>query len=170
MNTHNVAISEVFNCNTNVAIGGPDCVYYATVYGIKNTQKDDSEHVQNIANTTNKRLLRIEQEILDGTRKPDEVQQEGFTTDLCNVLVVLNAATSRYKVSVVMLHRIVSNGGTRFNFSHGFADLLISQLDAVIENKDVRVRIRNNLLNGKPHLWPDALHLTTTFTDPLMNQ
>ena len=60
MNTHNVAISEVFNCNTNVTIGGPDCVYYATVYVTKNTQKDDSEHVQNIANSTNKRLLRIE--------------------------------------------------------------------------------------------------------------
>ena len=74
MNTHNVVISEVFNCNANVTIGGPDCVYYAMVYGIKNTQKDDSEHVQNIANTTNKHLLRIEQELLDGTRKPDEVQ------------------------------------------------------------------------------------------------
>ena len=78
--------------------------------------------------------------LLGGTRKPDEVQQ-GFTSGLCNVLVALNAATSRYKVSVVMLHRIVSNGGTQFNFSHGFADSLISQLDAVIENKDVRVFI-----------------------------
>ena len=140
MNTHCLAISEVFNCNTNVTIVRPDCVYYAMVYGTKNTQKDDSEHVQNIANTTNKRLLRIEQELLDGTRQPDDVQQ-GFTEGLCNVLVALNAATSRYKVSVVMLHRILSNGGTRINFSHGFADLLISQLDAVIENKDVRVFI-----------------------------
>ena len=63
----------------------------------------------------------------------DAVQQ-GFTASLCNVLVALNAATSRYKVSVVVLHQIVCNEGTQFNFSHGFADLLISQLDAVIEN------------------------------------
>ena len=63
---------------------------------------------------------------------------------------------SRYKVSVVMLHRIVSNRGTQFKFSHGFVDLLISQLNTVIENKDVRVLIRTNLLNGKPYLWPDS--------------
>jgi len=155
INTHNIAISEVFNCNTNVTIVRPNCVYYATVYGTKNTQKDDCKHVQNIAKTTNKRLLRIEQELLDCTRKPDEVQQ-GFTSGMCNMLVALNAATSRYKGSVVMLHRVVSNGGTRFNFSHGFADLLISQLDAVIENRDVRFRICTNLLNGKLHLWPDS--------------
>ena len=73
------------------------------------------------------------------------------------MLVAFNAATSRYKVSVVMLHLIVCNGGTQFNFSHGFADLvLISQLDTVIDKKDVRVCIRTNLLNEKPHLWPDS--------------
>ena len=125
------------------------------VHGTKNAQKDDSEHVQNIANTKNKNVLRIEQELHDVNRKPDEVQQ-GFTAALCNVLVVLNAATSRHKVSSVLLHWIVCNGGTRFNFSHGFADYLISQLDAVVENKDVWDRICTNLLNGKPHLWPDS--------------
>ena len=69
MKTHNVAVSEVFNCNINATIGGPDCVYYTKVYGTKTTKKDDSEHVQNIANTSNKHLLRIEQELLDGNRK-----------------------------------------------------------------------------------------------------
>lgn len=155
VNTHNVAISEVFNCNTNVTIGGPDCVYYTTVYGTKDTQKDDSEHVQNIANASNKRLLRVEQELIDGTRRPEDVPQ-GFTAGLCTLLVALNASTSRYKVSTVMMHRIVCNGGTRFNFSHGFIDLLISQLEAVLENRPVRVRIRTNLLNGKPKLWTDS--------------
>jgi len=86
MNTHNVAISEVFNCNTNVTIGEPDCVYYTTVYETKNTQKDNSEHVQNIANTTNKRLLGIEQELLDGTRKPYEVQQD-FTVGMLSYCI-----------------------------------------------------------------------------------
>ena len=37
INTHNVAVSEVFDCNTNVTISGHDTVYYATVYGGKNT-------------------------------------------------------------------------------------------------------------------------------------
>ena len=31
INTHNVAVSEVFNGNTNTTISGPDTVYYATV-------------------------------------------------------------------------------------------------------------------------------------------
>ena len=81
INTHNVAVSEVFNCNTNVTIGGPDTVYYATVYGSKNTQADDAEQQKAISNSANKRLLRVEQEILDGTCKADEVQ-DGFVEGL----------------------------------------------------------------------------------------
>ena len=61
INTHNVVVSEVFNCNTNVTIGGPDTVYYATVYGSKHNQADDAEQQQAISNSANKRLLRVEQ-------------------------------------------------------------------------------------------------------------
>ena len=113
INTHNVAVSEVFNCNTNIAIGGPDTVYYATVYGSKNTQADDVDQQQAISNSANKRLLRVEQEILDGTCKVDKVQ-DGFVEGLYRILAGMNAATLRYNVSTVMSHLMVCNGGTWF--------------------------------------------------------
>ena len=61
INTHNVAVSEVFNCNTNVTIGGPGTIYNATVYSRKYTQADNAEQQQAISNSANKRLLRVEQ-------------------------------------------------------------------------------------------------------------
>ena len=99
--------------------------------------------------------MRVEQNILDGTRKADKVQ-DGFVEGLCSMLAGMNAATSRYKVSTVMSHLMVCNGGTWFKFSHGFAYLLISQLEAIIDKKDVMIRVRTNLLNGKTVAWTDS--------------
>ena len=55
-----------------------------------------------------------------------------------------------------MSHLMVYNGGTWFKFLHGFANLLISQLEATIDKKDVMVRVRMNLLNGKTVAWTDS--------------
>lgn len=43
LNTHNVAASTVFGCNTNVQIGEPCHIYYNAAYAFKDTQKEDSE-------------------------------------------------------------------------------------------------------------------------------
>ena len=55
-----------------------------------------------------------------------------------------------------MSHLMVCNGGTWFKFSDGFANLLISQLEAAIDKKDVMVCVRTNLLNGKTVAWTDS--------------
>eukprot|EP00956_Cyclotella_meneghiniana_P014586 scaffold21901_cov59-Cyclotella_meneghiniana.AAC.3 len=45
LNTFNCALSEVFNCNTNVQIGDVWQVYYSTLCGSNSTQKEDSDGI-----------------------------------------------------------------------------------------------------------------------------
>ena len=107
-NTHNKAISEVFNCNTNMQIGDRSQVFYTTLYCGKSTQKDDAEKQNRINTACSKQLLRIQEEIIYGKRAPDEVQ-DGFTEGLCRMLSALNAAQSRNKLCICMQHRLVLN-------------------------------------------------------------
>ena len=138
MNTHSKPISDVFNCNTNIQIGDRSQVFYSTLYCGKSTQKEDSERQQRISDSINRRLLRIESEILDGTRTKDEVQ-DGFVEGLCRMLSGMNAATSRNVISATMQHLLVSNGGSRFNFSHGFGNLLLGQLETTLEGQPIDI-------------------------------
>ena len=119
INTHNEALSRTLNCNTNVQIGDPSSIFYTTLYTTKDNQKEDCEAPQRVQNICTRQLLKAEAEVLDGTRQPDEVQ-DGFVKGLCMMLAAMNAATSRFKVSTVMSHLMVCNGGTRFTFSHEF--------------------------------------------------
>ena len=91
INCHNVAISSVLNCNTNVQIGDASQVYYSTLYNSKSTQKEYSERVQRVIKTITRKLIRIEGEIPEGRRDPNDVQ-DGFVGGLCLMLSRLNAA------------------------------------------------------------------------------
>jgi len=155
INTHCKAISEVFNCNTNIQIGDRSQVFYSTLYCGKSTQKEDSERVQRINTAVNKRLLCIQQEVLSGERSKEEIQQ-GFVEGLCRMLSAMNAATTRNVISSTMAHLLVCNGGSRFRFSHGFGNLLIGQLEATLEGRPVDVRIRVNVFKGEKTLWQDS--------------
>jgi len=155
INTHNMALARVLNCNTNIQIGDPSSIFYTTLYGTKDTQKEDCEAPQRVQNVCTRKLLKAESEVLDGTRQPDEVQ-DGFVEGLCMMLAAMNAATSRLKVSTVMSHLLVCNGGTRFTFSHDFGNLLVSQLEATLDQKEIRVRLRTNISGGKTVIWPDS--------------
>ena len=66
MNTHCKAISEVFNCNTNIQIGDRSQVFYSTLYCGKSTQKDNAERTQRINVVICRRLLLIQQEVHSG--------------------------------------------------------------------------------------------------------
>jgi hypothetical protein len=154
INIHNKPISELLNCNTNVQIGDPSQVYYSTLYTSKTTQKDDEEPRQRIANQCMKRLLRIQNEVLDGVREPET--EPSFTEGLCRVLSGMNAATSRNVISATMAHLTNSNDGSRFVYSTGFADLLIRQMEATLEGGDVDVRIRSTVLEGEVKTCQDS--------------
>jgi hypothetical protein len=58
----------------------------------------------------NRRLLRIQGEVIDGIRKEEDVQ-DGFVEGLCRMLSAMNAATSRDVVSATMQHLLVLTGG-----------------------------------------------------------
>ena len=143
VNVHNATLSEVLNCNSNVQVGDPYHMYYITLYNLKSTQEEDGERKQHIAHTIIRRLLRIQNEANSGNRDRGDDEND-FVEGLCRMLGGMNAATSRYIVSSTMAHLLVCQGGTRFQFSHGFTDLLVGQLEAALEGKPVNFRLRTN--------------------------
>ena len=155
INTHNKNLSEIFNCNTNIQLGDIAQVFYSTLYCGKSTQKEDSEKQQRMNTALNRRLLRIQGEVIDGIRKEEDVQ-DGFVEGLCRMLSAMNAATSRDVVSATMQHLLVLTGGDRFQFSHDFGNLLVAQLEARLDGADIAVRLRTNRLKGQPKIWQDA--------------
>ena len=132
INTHSMALSKILNCNTNIQIGDPCQIFYSNFYSSTDTQKEDFEAPQRVQKACSKKLLKVEAQILDGTRQPDEVQ-DGFVEGMCMVLVAMHAETSRFKVSTVQSHNMVLSGGTRFTYSHEFGNLLVTQLAATLE-------------------------------------
>ena len=155
LNSHNTSISYILNCNNNVQIGDASQVFYSTLYTSKSTQEEDSERTKRIAETIIRRLICIQDEVRQGLR--DDHEDDSFIEGLCRMLGGLNAATSRYVVSSTMAHLLISQGGTRFKFSHGMSDLLVSQLEACLEGKPVDVRLRVNAYKKERLVWRDCL-------------
>ena len=67
--------------------------------------------------------------------------QDSFTSGLSVLLSGIRAATSRHVVSATMAHLIVSLDGTRFEFSHKFGHLLISQLEATLNGERAQTSV-----------------------------
>ena len=82
LNTYNKPVSEVFCCNTNIQIGDRSQVYYCTLYCGKLTQKDDAERENRLNMACAKRILCIQEEVLKGNRRKDEIP-EGFRKGFC---------------------------------------------------------------------------------------
>ncbi len=149
INTHNKPISEVFNFNTNIQIGDASQVFYSTLYTSKSTQDKDS-----------KNQIRIGRAVIKWIKQVLHDNQEGelsFGEGLSRVLSGLNVATTRNVISATMAHLIPCSGGSRFVFLHIFSDLLVGQIEATLEGKDINVRIRSNKLQNKIIIWPDSL-------------
>ena len=155
INTHNCALSEIFNCNTNVQIGDIWQIYYSTLYGSKSTQQEDSDRVQRILYAVSRRLQKIEEDIHLGKKAFIE-PEDSFTRGLGVILSGLRAATSRHVVSATMAHLIVSLDGTRFEYSHKFGHLLISQLEATLNGENTDFRIRTMTIDKQQHIYHDS--------------
>ncbi len=155
VNVHNNTLQELLNCNTNVQIGDPTQVYYNTLYNSKSTQAEDAEQQRRVGNAINKRLLRIQEEIDMGFRDP-ETGADLFVEGLSRLLSGMNAATTRDVISAPMAHLLMCNKGTRFQFSHDFSHLLITQMEATLEGQPVNHRIRINELNKEKVAWADS--------------
>ena len=90
--------------------------------------------------------------------KDDKKQDvNSFVDRLCAMLRGMNAATSRNVISSTMAHLITTLDGARFQYSHEFVNLLVSQIDATLEGLPVDARIRKNKSkNGETVLWTDS--------------
>ncbi len=106
INSHNKAISDVFNFNTNIQIGDASQVFYSTLYTSKSTQDEDSEKQIRIGRAVIKRIKRV----LNDTN----VEEPSFGEGLSRVFSGLNAATTRNVISATMAHLIPCNDGSRF--------------------------------------------------------
>ena len=111
--------------------------------------------MQRILYAVSRRLQKIEEDIHLG-RQLFQDPQDSFTSGLSVLLSGLRAATSRHVVSATMAHLIVSLDGTRFEFSHKFGHLLISQLEATLNGESTDFRIRSMTIDKQQHIYHDS--------------
>ena len=158
INSHNTAISEVLNCNTNLQIGDASQVFYSTLYTSKSTQDEDGEKQLRIGRAVIKRIKRLIEET-PIINEPNGITYEpSFGEGLSRVLSGLNASTSRAKISSTMAHLISCNNGSRFVYSHEFSNLLVTQMEATLEEQETFVRIRTSKVPGSEiQYWTDSL-------------
>jgi hypothetical protein len=108
INSHNTAISEVFNFNTNIQIGDSSQVFYSTLYTSKSTQDEDNEKQLRIGRAVIKRMKRLIEETQ--MNEYNQITTEpSFAEGVFMVLSGLNAATTRNVVSSPLAHLIICN-------------------------------------------------------------
>ena len=81
-----------------------------------------------------------------------------FSEGVSRMLSGMCANMSRAMCSSPMTHLIVSNDGSRSEFSYGFTNLLLTQAVDVLEGKEGEFRIRTNFSKTKNEkvFWPDS--------------
>jgi hypothetical protein len=100
INTHEKAISEVFNFNTNIQVRDASQVFYSTLYTSKSMQEEDSKKQIKIGCAVIKRIKQVLQETsVDGNNQGG--WDPSFGEGLSRVLSELNAATTRNVISAV---------------------------------------------------------------------
>ena len=183
LNPHNLAISDFLGCNTNVTMGDPSHTYYTTLYKSKDTQAEDKMAYHRINAALGRRLWRQylllqqlkqkqqEQEEQQGVQQEQEQQECGLQQELnedeeaCHleglgrVMTGINALLSRDVVSATMAHLLISQKGERFTYSQGFSHLLLTQIEAALEEKggtDFRLRRNWDKVSKKKITWPDC--------------
>jgi len=187
LNAHNIAMSSILGCNTNVTIGDASHTYYCTLYKSKDTQAEDKEALLRVHGSFGRRIMRrkilLQQqqqqaaEEREQQRKSQQEQEQdgneqasesdGDDTDdkdechaegLGRVMTGVNALLSRNVVSPTMAHLLVSQGGTRFTYSHGEENLLVTQLEDYLDGKECNFILRTNYnkIEKRRERWPDS--------------
>jgi hypothetical protein len=162
INTHSVDVSNVFACNTNVQMGEPCHLFYASAYAFKDTQKEDTERFIRIGTQVIKRLIRMRLIAIENARlenrEPDE-RVPDFGEGLSMILSGMVANLSKAICSSTMAWLLInSEDGQRFQYSHQFTNVLVNQMEDVLDGKDGHFRIRKNHSKSQNDivLWPDS--------------
>ena len=189
LNAHNIAMSNILGCNTNVTIGDASHTYYCTLYKSKDTQAEDKEALLRVHGSFGRRILRrkillqqqqqqaaeereqqrksqpeqkqdgneqvqVSESDCDDADDKDECHAEG----LGRVMTGVNSLLSRNVVSPTMAHLLISQGGTRFTYSHGEENLLVTQLEDYLEGRECNFILRKNYnkIEKRVERWPDS--------------
>ena len=85
--------------------------------------------------------------------------KETWTEGLSRILSGICANFSKAVCSSTMAHLITSNDGTRFQFSHGFSNFLVSQAIDVLGGKSTAVCMRHNYskMVQEKVVWEDSI-------------
>lgn len=160
LNVHNTIASYLFSCNTNIQIGEVDHMYYNTLYGSKSTQKEDTRSFMNVSNALSRRITnQIDKNKENISKVNDNRRQEDgpdFIEGLCCLLSGVTANLSSSVVSAPLGHVLMIKG-SRFQFSHEFSPLLLTQIKDVLEGKEhVSYYLRKGYNDkGEQITWPE---------------
>ena len=160
LNTHSVPVSTVFACSTNVQLGEPSHLFYATSYAFNNTQKEDTDRFIRIGTQVYRHLMHIQMIALESAETELESGQESdFPEGLSRMLSGMCANLSKAVCSSPIAHLIMSNNGSRFEYSHTFNDLLVGQAIVVLNDKEDLCCIRANYSQAKKSkvFWLDYM-------------
>jgi len=145
LNTNNPIILEVFGSNNNVTMGNRNCIYYVTLYNTKGNQEEEQfpflKHCTAIAKRLRKlrnqdreisRDLRNDSDDEDALRLPEP----NFKVGLGHVLSGILAYLSSTVLSATMAWHLVIKD-SRFQFSHDFSHILLSQFESWLLGEDI---------------------------------
>ncbi len=136
-------MSLILGCNTNVQIGDLCHMFYVTMYSSKSTQGDDRCKLEFISNAIVSKIMRFQTNAMaNGEEYTNDVPK--FGEGLGRILSGIYSLTANDVMSTTMAHLIVSQGGTRFTFSHDFTDVIVDQIIAALRGEDVNYIIRCN--------------------------
>ena len=162
LNTHSEEITKILGCNSNIQMGSPRCVFYVIHYTTKSTQKEDRGiDYDRIGNMVIRRIERekekIDLEIVNGNLDASE-EVNHFREGLCRFLIGMNIHLAQDVVSATMAHLLISQGGSRFTFSHQFRDLLLGQMLNHLDGNnpgEFVIKRLNKGECGEVEMWPD---------------
>jgi hypothetical protein len=150
LNTNNPVISKIFGYNNNVMMGNRNCIYYVILYNTKGNQDEKQfpslKHCTALAKRI-RRLRQEEMEIENQFGNDGEVrsysQTPTFSVGLGYVLSGNNAPLSSPVISATMTWHLV-NKESRFQFSHEFSHILLSQFESWLRDEDIHFHFQRS--------------------------
>ena len=92
-----------------------------------------------------------------GKEDTEKEKNEDYAEGLGRLLTGINAALSRDVVSSTMAYLLICQEGSRFSFSHKFSNLLLTQMEDVLDGKQVHFILRRNMGSDKKVMqWADS--------------
>ena len=129
-------MSGTFGYNSNIQIGDVAHIYYNTIYGSKSTQDEDTKDFIKVCNVICRRIqLQRENEENIEDSAPE------FIEGLSRILIGIRTHISSYVIGTPLAYHLLTKG-SRFEFSHDFASLLLGQLEDFTSDMELSFKIR----------------------------